>query len=178
MVEVKGEKDQIRDDQLDWIGFFEDNGINVEVCWVRSGQSVRMQLTGSHRTDETELIGREKYWKEVNQWEGMDCIRVRQEGKECLKMKKEVDCVEVKKEASDQERRTTARVKVVSDQSTRSEELSQLQSSQEQMKKRPRLSLSQELAKKRSQTKQKSNSPSILQFFSKKPTAFLVCYNI
>ena len=89
-------------------------------------------------------------------------------------MKKEVDCVEVKKEASDQERRTTARVKVVSDQSTRSEELS----SQEQMKKRPRLSLSQELAKKRSQTKQKSNSPSILQFFSKKPTAFLVCYNI
>ena len=42
MVEVKGEKDQIRDDQLDWIGFFEDNGINVEVCWVRSGQSVRM----------------------------------------------------------------------------------------------------------------------------------------
>lgn len=93
-------------------------------------------------------------------------------------MKKEVDCVEVKKEASDQERRTAARVKVVSDQSTRSEELSQLQSSQEQMKKRPRLSLSQELAKKRSQTKQKSNSPSILQFFSKKPTAFLVCYNI
>ena len=42
MVEVKGEKDQIRDDQLDWIGFFEDNGIKVEVCWVRSGQSVRM----------------------------------------------------------------------------------------------------------------------------------------
>ena len=42
MVEVKGEKDQIRDDQLDWIGFFEDNGINVEVWWVRSGQSVRM----------------------------------------------------------------------------------------------------------------------------------------
>lgn len=34
MVEVKGENDEIREDQLDWIEYFENNGINVEVCRV------------------------------------------------------------------------------------------------------------------------------------------------
>ena len=93
---------------------------------------------------------------------------------ECVKVKEEVECVKVKEEGMDR-KRTTDRVKVTADRSTGSTESSQLQSSQERVKKRPRLSLSQELAKKRSQTKQKSNSPSILQFFSKKPTISLVC---
>lgn len=34
-VEVKGEKDRLRDDQLDWLGVFEEKGLNVEVCQVR-----------------------------------------------------------------------------------------------------------------------------------------------
>ena len=33
-VEVKGCKDRVRDDQLYWLGVFEERGINVEVCQV------------------------------------------------------------------------------------------------------------------------------------------------
>lgn len=120
-------------------------------------------MTSSHQTDETELIGKETYWKEVSEWEGEPLIvtnpifpgsntrisnsLVRAGPSVKLQLPKELE--ELRAKASfDEEREEQSQVTTSQEETKETKENSQVSSSQEQTKKRSRLSLSQDQVKK------------------------------
>lgn len=150
-------------------------------------------------TNETELIGREKYWKEVNHSEEREDHII-----DISVMESEVkvptieqsnwipgqptSIIEQSKTISNQSELTSNQSKSIIEQPKSIIEQSKAISNQSRLEwdqsKQARpipdqsklQSSQQEHGKKRCQTKRRSNTPNILQFFSKRTIPYHICY--
>ena len=142
-------------------------------------------------TNETELIGREKYWKEVNHSEEREDHII-----DISVMESEVkvptieqsnwipgqstSIIEQSKTISNQSELTSNQSKSITEQSKATSNQSRLEWEQSKQARpipdQSKLQSSQqEHGKKRYQTKQRSNTPNIRQFFSKRTIPYHIC---